>query len=161
MNEAMGRIERSARLLGAAAAIGVLLATAGCQSERHVPMIQAPAACEPFAVSIYFEANAADINSPAAAVLRSAVKRANSCFISRVRVVGLADAAGPTDANLRLSDRRANAVTQALTEMGVTLGVIEVVGAGDAGARDRLGEARPVRRRVDVTFNVATRPVSR
>ena len=49
----------------------------------------------------------------------------------RIRVVGKADRAGPTDYNQRLSERRANNVRQLLTQMGVSPNQIEAVGVGE------------------------------
>ncbi len=148
---------RVARTLVMGCGIGILLAAGGCQTERPRYIVQAPASCEPFAVSIYFAPDSAALSSPAAAVLSAAAKRAATCVVLGVKVLGLADAGGSSETNLRLSDRRATVVTQGLIRRGVSLSVIEVVGAGDVSARDNLGEVRPERRRVEVAFHLAPR----
>jgi len=154
----MAGIARFARPLMMACGIGCSFAVAGCQTEGRGSIIQAPARCESFTVSLYFAPNSAAVSGPAGAALGAATKRAGNCRLLGVKVMGLADAAGSSAVNLTLSDRRATAVAEALTRRGLSLSLIEVVGAGDAGARDRFGEARPERRRVDIAFRVAPSP---
>ncbi len=121
--------------------------------------IERPAAsCQPASASLYFEENSATVTREAAAVLRGAAAQTKGCRIDGVRVLGLADAAGASDANLALSKSRAAAVTAALKRAGLPEAVFDVAAAGDTGAVNRQGEAAPLRRRVDVMIAASNSP---
>lgn len=138
-------------LVGAAA---LLSACAAGPTGRAA--IERPAAsCQPASVSLYFENNSTQVTREAAAVLRGAEAQARGCRIDKVRVMGLADAAGTSADNLALSKARAAAVTQALQRAGLPAAEFDVAAAGDAGAVNRQGEAAPLRRRVDVLIAVS------
>jgi peptidoglycan-associated lipoprotein len=140
----------------AAAAIGIT--ATGCASgpwpKSRDQIEVAPAACEDFTVSIYFERDSAEITREARQVLRGASEMSKGCTAKNVHVVGLADAVGAPDANLALSQRRAGAVSAALAKVGFRNVSFEVTAAGDAGAVTRSGEARPLRRRADVRIDL-------
>ncbi len=157
-------------VLTAAAAAATL---AGCQStggqstgdqaanqshKPHMPAMFAPPSCEDFSVSIYFEAESAVISPEAQALIRSAAGHARRCDVKGIDVVGLTDAQGAPDANLKLSQDRAAAVTAALAAHGLGKAPINTTGAGDEGAQTASGLARPMRRRANVTFHLAQRP---
>jgi outer membrane protein OmpA-like peptidoglycan-associated protein len=69
-------------------------------------------------------------------------------------VLGLADNVGAPDVNLALSKKRAAAVTDALAEVGFRNVEFDVAAAGDTGSITGSGEARPLRRRADVQFDL-------
>jgi peptidoglycan-associated lipoprotein len=71
-----------------------------------------------------------------------------------VRVIGLADAVGAPDANLALSKQRADVVTRGSGKMGFGNVEFDVGAAGDLGATTSDGEARPLRRRADIRFDL-------
>ncbi len=154
-------ISRAARLTLAAAAVAAM--AAGCQSAHRAsvargPVIQAPAACGDFKVSIYFESQSAAVTSQADQLIAAAARRARGCDVTGVNVVGLADSLGGADANLALSKARAEAVTRAMRRHGFTTVAFQVAAAGDVGAQTPTGQARPLRRRADVQFHLAPRP---
>lgn len=140
----------------AAAAIG--MAVTGCASgpwPKSRDQIEAvPPACDDFSVSIYFERDSAAVTREARQVLQGAAEAARGCVTRNVHVVGLADAVGAPGANLALSERRAAAVTSALARAGFRQVSFDVTAAGDAGAVTGEGEARPLRRRADVRFDL-------
>jgi peptidoglycan-associated lipoprotein len=145
----------------AGAAIG-LLALAGCQNgpqlpRLHMPAIQSPPVCADFQISIYFEPASAAITHDAEAVLRSAAGRTRRCKVLGVDVVGLADAAGASEANLKISRDRAAAVTIALARHGFADVSIDTTAGGEAGAQGPGGALRPLRRRAEVTFRLAAK----
>jgi len=148
-------------VLAAAAAV-----LAGCQStssephERriHMPAMFAPPVCDDFSVSIYFEPQSAVISPEAQALIRSAAGHARRCDVKGIDVVGLTDAQGAPDANLKLSQDRAAAVSAALAARGLEHAPINTTGVGDEGAQTASGLDRPMRRRVNVTFHLAPRP---
>ncbi len=155
-----GKIRRAVKLTLAAAAVAAL--TAGCQSMHRArvargPVIQAPAACGDFQVSIYFESQSAAVTSQADQLIAAAARRARGCDVTGINVVGLADAVGAADANLALSKARAEAVTRAMRRHGFTAVAFQIAAAGDVGAQTPGGQARPLRRRADVQFHLAPR----
>jgi len=141
-------------LIGLAAMSGVV---AGCASnsapKSRSDIVQTAPSCEDFAVQIYFESQSSKLTDEARSVLKGAEALATGCKVASVRVVGLADAVGAPDANLALSQARADTVKRALAKMGYGDAVLEGA-AGDAGATTISGEARPVRRRADVMFDL-------
>lgn len=139
------------------AALGAGLALAGCASAPGDARakIETPAACEDVTVHIYFEPFSAEVTDEGRAVLAQAASAAKSCKVERVKVLGLADAVGAPDANMELSKQRVAAVTQALVANGLPAGEFDLAAAGQQGAVTRDGEARPLRRRADVTLELA------
>lgn len=149
----MRRLELTA--VGVALASGLL---AGCATtpwpKSRSQIVTATPACEDFAVQIYFERDSAVVTNEARSVLRSAGGMTKACKVASVRVVGLADAVGAPDVNLALSKQRASAVTEALAKAGFRNVEFDVTAAGDAGSLTGSGEARPLRRRADVRFDL-------
>jgi outer membrane protein OmpA-like peptidoglycan-associated protein len=144
-------------------AIGVVVAAglvAGCASNSPWPksrsqIVTTAPTCEDFAVQIYFERDSAEVTSEARSVLKSAGALTKGCKVGSVRVLGLADAVGAANVNLELSKKRATAVTDALAKVGFRNVEFDVAAAGDSGSITGSGEARPLRRRADVQFNLA------
>lgn len=138
--------------------LGVLVT--GCASGSPWPksrsqIVKMAPTCEDFAVQIYFETESAALTSEANSVLKGAATVAKGCKVASVRVIGLADAkGGGADSNLALSKKRADTVTRALDKMGFKDVDFEVGAAGDAGAITSNGEARPLRRRADIKFDL-------
>lgn len=138
-------------------ALGGLVA--GCATKSPWPksrsqIVQTAPSCEDFSVQIYFENKSAQLTNEARQVLKSADALATGCKVASVRVIGLADAAGAPAANLAVSKQRADAVTKALSKMGYGNVEFDVGAAGDAGATTSDGEARPLRRRADIRFDL-------
>ena len=104
-------------------------------------------------MQIYFDRDSAEVTQEARSVLGSAGALAKGCKVASVHVVGLADSVGAPDVNLALSRQRATAVTKALAKVGFRQVEFDVAAAGDAGAVNGAGEARPLRRRADVRFD--------
>ncbi|KRA56189.1 flagellar motor protein MotB [Caulobacter sp. Root655] len=143
-------------------AIGIVVAAglvAGCASspwpKSRSQIVTTAPACEDFAVQIYFERDSAEVTSEARSVLKSAEALTKGCKVDSVRVLGLADAVGASDVNLALSKKRATAVTGALAKVGFRDVEFDVAAAGDTGSITGSGEARPLRRRADVKFDLA------
>jgi len=105
--------------------------------------------CRATTVPIYFEEGQAGLSDPARILIRDGAAALRGCAIDRVRLVGLASATGDAQANLRLSQRRAETVAGALAEAGLQAPHVELEAEGEAGAR-AAGVSEPVRRRVEV-----------
>jgi peptidoglycan-associated lipoprotein len=146
----MRRVELT--IIGVVAAASLAGGCASGPKSRSQIEVTAPA-CEDFAVQIYFERDSAALTQEARSVLGSAGAMAKGCKVGSVHVVGLADAVGSSDVNLALSEQRAAAVTKALAKAGFRHVEFDVAAAGDAGAVNRAGEARPLRRQADVRFD--------
>jgi peptidoglycan-associated lipoprotein len=131
--------------------------TAACASlpGGRAAIERAPVVCQTINITLYFEQNSADVTDEARAVLRTASSRARGCEVDGVRVVGLADAQGAPDANLELSEARADAVTAALEAAGFRNAAFEVDAAGAAGSITSAGQAAPLRRRADIAITLS------
>lgn len=140
---------------GVTSAIGSALVLSACATTGG--MVKAPSTCADQAVQIYFEPDSADITPEGMAVIRQAAAFTKGCAIDKIRVEGLADAVGAPAANLALSERRATAVTAALTEVGLPRADF-VAAAGDVGAVTASGQARPLRRRTDIQLQLSPKP---
>ncbi len=131
-------LNRSGCLLAAVAFLGL----AGCETthRRYTgPLIAAPASCADIVFPIYFEPGSAAVTREAERMIASASRRSAGCRVAGVDVVGLADAAGAAGANLALSERRADAVTQALGRNGFSTAPVRVVASGAADASTASG----------------------
>ncbi|MDB5441331.1 MAG: flagellar motor protein MotB [Caulobacteraceae bacterium] len=117
---------------------------------------QAPNPCIPFSVSVYFADNVSSLTRENRAVLNSAAGQTQGCKLNSVNVVGLSDPTGSPAANLVLSQKRAEAVRQALSAGG--LGGVTFDAAGAAGAAKPSGQVEPLRRRADVLISLSPMP---
>lgn len=143
-------------------AIGMVMASSlitGCASapwpKSRSQIVATAPSCEDFAVQIYFETESAALTNEARSLLKGAETLTKGCKVDSVHVVGLADSVGGgADSNLALSKKRAESVTAALARMGLKDVAFDVGAAGDAGATTSGGEARPLRRRADIRFDL-------
>jgi outer membrane protein OmpA-like peptidoglycan-associated protein len=142
-----------------AAGIALLLLMGGCATVENARarLVRPPATCADQTVSIYFEADSAELTREGRMLIAQAASATAGCRVASVDVLGLADAVGTPAANLELSKKRAEAVAQALSANGLPAAEFRVGAAGDAGALTAKGQTRPLRRRVDVTVHLAGR----
>ena len=138
-------------------ALGLSAALAGCATgtPHHGPLITAPANCIDIHFPIYFEEGSASVTPQADRLIVDAQRRSTGCTVTRIDVLGLADAPGGPAANLELSQRRAMAVSDALGHHGFQQALVQQGAAGDIGALAPSGAARPLRRRANVTIHLA------
>lgn len=135
----------------------VALMLGGCGTLAGFGRARTPRTCQDVTVSIYFQRDSAVVTREARAVLKGVGDRARGCALGRVEVTGLADAAGDPDANLALSRRRADAVRAAVERLGFVTVDFQLGAVGERGAVTSSGDARPLRRRADVTFHLKPR----
>ena len=137
-------------------ALTLLVGVGGCQTmgKGRESIERTPPTCQDASVSVYFEKGVAELTAEGRKVVTEAARRASTCRVTSVSVLGLADATGDAAANLELSRKRAAAVTAALAGAGVTA-ELQVDAKGDAGSLTGDGAAAPLRRRTDITFHVA------
>ena len=137
-------------MLGVVCAALTAGALAGCASTNRYA-VRTPPRCANTTVTLYFEANADDLSPTAQQVVEATAKQLKGCPVEELRLLGLADPAGAPQANLKLSQRRAEHVLAAFVKAGVPAPKYSLMAAGANGSVTPTGEVEPVRRRVDVS----------
>ena len=79
---------------------------------------------------VFFDFDRADITPEASRIIKQAAETAKRGSVPRIVVTGHTDLSGSVAYNQRLSERRAEAVRQALVKEGLTAGAISTVGRG-------------------------------
>ncbi|ADG12452.1 OmpA family protein [Caulobacter segnis] len=143
-------------LIGAVLTLAACAETSGPWRTLKRPVAVAGPTCLSFTSSIYFDQDSAALTPEARMVLANARTQAKGCRVESVRVIGLADAVGASEANLALSKRRADVVSSALAAHGFGKADFDLAAVGDAGARAPSGAAAPLRRRADIVFALAS-----
>ena len=132
----------------------------GCEGARRFwdrdQLVTEPQACAPKRFEVYFADSEARLTPAAREAIGMTAAQLQGCDITRVQVIGLADARGGAAANLTLSQRRAQAVAEALTGAGWPAPAFDVEAAGDAGATTG-GVNEPLRRRTEVLVEASPR----
>jgi len=133
----------------------IALSLAACATVRIARdrIVRRAPICADQTVQIYFEPESAEVTKEGGAVLAAAAGNRRMCEVTAVEVVGLSSATGGADSNLELSRKRAQAVTAILVAQGLPSADFKLSAAGQAGATTDEGQARPLRRRVDVTLH--------
>lgn len=155
MRRSMGS-RGGAGLAGLGIVGATLLGLAACApTAKRSDLVVGESACASGRFDVYFVENQARLTDAASLVLSTAAAKARECPIQRVRVIGLADATGTPEANLNLSQRRAQTVADALADAGLPAPAFEVDARGDAGAVTPSGADELLRRRAQVIIEVA------
>ena len=128
------------------------MALAGCSSMGggRDALVTTPDACGPKRFDVYFAEAAAGLTQPARQAIDMMAGQLSACRITRVTVIGLASATGTPEANLTLSQRRAQTVAAEFARRGWPEPVFQLEAAGDAGAVTPDGTMEPLRRRTQV-----------
>jgi hypothetical protein len=112
-------------------------------------------------VALRFESGSAVLTADSEAALADVARQVQSALqggrFTRLRIEGHTDSAGADDANLQLSQRRAEAVASALAARGVSLSRLEPVGFGETRpvADERVAGGREKNRRVELVLLAA------
>lgn len=126
-------------------------ALAGCATKPK-PTVVAPSSCGVQKFDVYFAEGEATLTPAARTAISLTATALQTCNIRSVKVMGLADATGAAASNQALSERRAQAVTEALEAAGWPAPAFEIGGAGSTGA-ETGGVAEPLRRRTEVVVD--------
>ncbi len=94
-----------------------------------------PAAAPPENYLVFFDLDKADVTPEGMSIVESAAADANETPFKRIIAFGHADTSGTDQYNIDLSQRRAEAVKSALSELGVQADTIET---------EALGETQPL-----------------
>lgn len=134
---------------------------AGCTPpgayKTRADLVTNPAACGPKRFEVYFDQDQARLTAAAREAVRLTATQLQGCDVTRVQVLGLADArSGTAAANQSLSERRARSVAEALAGVGLPAPAFEVAAAGADGAVVN-GVNDPLRRRTEVLIEARPR----
>jgi peptidoglycan-associated lipoprotein len=145
--------------LAGVAVVAAALALSGCSTVQTARerIVRYVSPCENQTVQIYFEEGQAEVTPESRQVIAQAAQVARGCRVDRVTVMGLADAAGDPNANMELSRRRAQSVTEALAAAQLPAAQYEVTAVGQTGSVTAAGRTAPMRRRADIVLHMARR----
>lgn len=133
-------------------------APAPAAAPPQAPAAQAPVAvvCEDVPFIVYFEWDRSDLTDQSRTVISNAADRAEVCDITRVSIEGHADRSGAAAYNVRLSERRARIVRDALITEGVAADLIfvEAKGESEPAVSTQDGVREPLNRRSEVVIRV-------
>jgi outer membrane protein OmpA-like peptidoglycan-associated protein len=96
---------------------------------------------------VYFPERSAQLDGKAHDVVALVAQRANEAPAARVKVIGYTDSAGSPAADVLLSQKRAQAVADALVANGVPANRLDRVGAGQTNEDPGIAS-----RRVEITI---------
>ena len=143
------------------AALAAALGLSACSTAQRLMgrdrLVSPSTACSTQRFDIYFTEAQARLTEPAREAIGLYAARLQDCEIRSVNVLGLASATGDSAANRDLSERRAVAVTDALSASGWPTPVFSLEAEGDAGAVTPDGVAQPLRRRTEVVVEARPR----
>lgn len=135
----------------------LVLAGCGLGFGSRDALIAEPAVCVPARFEVYFADSEAGLTASAKQAIAVHAAQLQGCDIRKVSVLGLSDARGGAAANQTLSERRAVAVVEALTQAGWPAPAFEVGAAGDDGSVTGSGAREPMRRRTEVLVEATPR----
>ncbi len=113
-----------------------------------------PEQAQPREFVVYFPFDQSVLTSDAQAVVQQAAQYSQAGGMAQVTVVGHTDTSGSVKYNLRLSERRAKAVADALVGLGVQQGALNVswVGKTDLAVPTPDGVKEPLNRRTTINI---------
>lgn len=141
-------------------ALAMAAGLSGCGITRFMDrstVVTEPSRCTAKRFEVYFADSEARLTEAARLAIGMEAAQLQGCEIRKVQVLGLADARGGATANQDLSERRAQAVAEALTAAGWPAPAFEVEAVGDEGAVTDAGVREPMRRRTEVLVEAAPR----
>lgn len=134
---------------------------AGCSTpgvyKKRSDLVSNPAACAAKRFEVYFDQDQARLTTAAREAISLTATQLQGCDITKVQVLGLADArSGTAAANQSMSERRARSVAEALVGVGLPAPAFEIAAAGAEGAVVN-GVNDPLRRRTEVVIEAKPR----
>ena len=101
---------------------------------------------------VYFASDQTSLDADAQAVIETVVAAAADCQLSAIEIFAHSDAIGSETINMTVSQRRADAVLDAIMEAELDVARIAIVALGEQGAITDDDLIQPMNRRVDVFF---------
>src|SRR5689334_22098864 len=111
----VGKAMTRRRIWRLAAAGLAATAAVGCKSVEHAVH---PGGCHDASLTLYFDENSDQLTEEGRQIVQITSRRMKACPVQELRLVGLADPAGSPQANVELSQRRANTVLDAFVHAG-------------------------------------------
>lgn len=148
------------RFIGLAALAVAAAGLSGCGVTRFMDrsaVVAEPSPCTTKRFEVYFADSEARLTEPARQAIGMTAAQLQGCDIRKVQVLGLSDARGGATANQSLSERRAQAVAEALAAAGWPAPVFDVDAGGEEGAVTEAGVREPMRRRTEVVIEAVPR----
>jgi len=148
------------RFIGFAALAVAAAGLSGCGVTRFMDrsaVVAEPSPCTTKRFEVYFADSEARLTEPARQAIGMTAAQLQGCDIRKVQVLGLSDARGGATANQSLSERRAQAVAEALAAAGWPAPVFDVDAGGEEGAVTEAGVREPMRRRTEVVIEAVPR----
>lgn len=148
------------RFIGLAALAVAAAGLSGCGATRFMDrsaVVAEPSPCTTKRFEVYFADSEARLTEPARQAIGMTAAQLQGCDIRKVQVLGLSDARGGATANQSLSERRAQAVAEALTAAGWPAPAFDVDAGGEEGAVTDAGVREPMRRRTEVVIEAVPR----
>jgi peptidoglycan-associated lipoprotein len=112
------------------------------------------AGCHNRSVDVYFEEWNSELNTHSRALLRTLQESLRPCHINGVRIVGMADAVGDSEANIEVSRKRSELIARFLQDGGWRRSKFDVVAIGERGAVVN-GSEKLMRRRATVSVSAS------
>lgn len=108
----------------------------------------------PLSYMVFFDFDKATVTPEAREVLETAVQNAKENNVVQIDVTGHADRAGSDEYNMRLSKRRAEAVKNELTKLGISANEIVTAAKGESDplVLTEDGVREPQNRRVEIVY---------
>ncbi len=121
---------------------------------KPAPKVAAKPMPLPGPYTVFFDFDSAKLTGEAQAIITSAASGAKKAKPKQIVLSGHADRAGPGSYNVKLSERRAEAVASALIEAGVSPALISKAVFGEEQPRVATPDGKPERmnRRVEIVF---------
>jgi phospholipid transport system substrate-binding protein len=134
------------------AVIGVGLLVGACDSQPQPLTAAPPPSMAQAPALVFFDWDKTNLSPQAMTKISQAAAAYRVTGSARITNVGNTDTSGPTDYNMALSRRRADAVKNALIQNGVPAAVIETVGRGQTNllVPTADGVREPKNRRVEL-----------
>ncbi|MBX9576375.1 MAG: OmpA family protein [Caulobacteraceae bacterium] len=146
---------RLSPILSLAAALTLSACAVGPLSRDD--LIAEPSVCSARSFEVYFQEAAAGLTPAARQAIDLVADQMGGCEITQVTVIGLSSATGTPEANLTLSQRRAQSVAAEFARKGWPTPAFQLDAAGDAGAVTADGAMEPLRRRTQVFIEARPR----
>ena len=99
---------------------------------------------------IYFASDQTELDDVALQVIDAITEQAATCEYAAIEVIGHTDSIGSEDVNIRVSQRRADTVLEALLDAELAIDQIAIVAAGERGAKTEDDLIVPMNRRVEI-----------
>ena len=116
--------------------------------------VVAPAPAPARTYLVFFDWDKSDLTARARQIIAEAAQNAGRVSLTRIEVAGHADRSGTPAYNLKLSQRRANAVAAELVRLGIPQAEISTMAYGDTHplVPTAAGVREPQNRRVEIVL---------